>query len=73
MNHQEFHEATMCEDENAVKRDELPCGDYTLLLGNSTDSSKIEGHRIMHANGCKRVRFEELADGRMVVHGYVSA
>ena len=74
MNHAEyteFHSQNAAQD--AITRErEYPCGDYTLTLGHSHEEAKTEGNRIMRANGCERVRFEELEDGRMVVHGYLA-
>lgn len=67
-----FHELQSKSNGVCVERTTEPCGDYTQLLGSCSDESKFEGNRTMRANGCKRVRFEELEDGRMIVHGFLS-
>jgi hypothetical protein len=50
----------------------LRTGEYVITRGASSKEEKADCKRVMRANGCRSVRFELLADGRMSVHGYMA-
>lgn len=46
-------------------------GDYVLIRACDTDENRDDAEKVLRANGCKALRFEELADGRLQAHGYL--
>lgn len=48
-----------------------PVGEYVITRAQDTAEQRADAERVLRANGCKRFRAETLADGRMVVHGYL--
>jgi len=51
----------------------LKCGEYVLLRGADTVAERADAQRTLRNQGCKAVRFEQLADGRLQAHGYMAA
>lgn len=51
----------------------LKPGEYVVLRGADTPEERQDAERLMRQNGCKRIRFEPLVDGRLQVHGYLAA
>lgn len=47
-------------------------GDYVLIRAVDNDDERADARRILRENGCRSVRFETLADGRLQAHGYVA-
>lgn len=50
----------------------LRAGEYTVIRGADTQDERNDARRVLRHQGCKSVRFEALADGRIVVHGYLA-
>jgi hypothetical protein len=48
-------------------------GDYVVTRGSDTPEERADAAAILTANGCRRVRFESLEDGRVIAHGYLRA
>lgn len=51
----------------------LKAGDYITMRGSDTAAERVDAERVLRQNGCRSVRFEPLADGRLQVHGYLAA
>lgn len=50
----------------------LKAGDYVTMRGSDTEAERIDCERTLRQNGCKSVRFESMADGRLQAHGYLA-
>lgn len=50
----------------------LKPGDYITLRGSDTQAERADCERVLRHNGCRSVRFETLADGRLQAHGYLA-
>lgn len=47
-------------------------GEYVVLRGADTAAERADAERSLRNQGCRSVRFETLADGRLQVHGYLA-
>jgi hypothetical protein len=50
----------------------LRAGEYVVLRGADTPAERTDAERSLRNQGCRSVRFEPLADGRLQVHGYLA-
>lgn len=58
---------------NLHKPPDLKPGDYVTIRAQDTDEERESAAQTMRQQGCAQVRFEQLADGRLQVHGYLRA
>lgn len=52
---------------------QLKAGDYITMRGADTEAERADAERVLRHNGCRSVRFEVMADGRLQAHGYLAA
>lgn len=48
-----------------------PDGDYVVIRHQDTPQTRADAASQLHYNGCKRIRFVRLDDGRLSAHGYL--
>lgn len=56
-------------ERNGMPPPSLISGHYVMII--SCEDQKPEAERIMHRNGCKQIRFDDLPDGRISAHGFL--
>lgn len=52
---------------------QLKAGDYVTMRGSDTEAERIDCERVLRQNGCRSIRFETMADGRLQAHGYLAS
>ena len=50
-----------------------PTGDYVVTRARDTPEERSDAEQTLRVNGCLRVHFETLNDGRLQAHGYMRA
>lgn len=50
-----------------------PDGDYVVFRSEDTPEARADADRSLYYQGCRRIRFVTMPDGRLQAHGYLRA